>query len=757
MNPQRAFFRKIFYVVAICVLLVPLYLLARPTSSDRPGGTLSQLREAGGLSQVQLGEIDPAGETIKLATLGMRGVAANILWSKAANYKKKKDWTNLSATLNQITRLEPNFLSVWKYQGWNLAFNVSAEFDDYRLRYRWVITGIEFLIRGITYNEHQPRLYREVGWTISHKIGRADESKQFRVMFKADDEFHKQQKTPSFEERDNWLVGKTWFWRAEELVRKGADLKGMSEVVFFSHRPMCQFNYAEGLEEDGTFGDPAKRHWRKAESEWHVFGDYPIRTSWVDESGNIVKLHLNEREAFAAEAQRLRAELDSLDPGRRERIQMERWNELPDEELGALQYVLAQDFVANDDVFSELLAQLDKQQADWRETLLPKRKALLTDAQNAALDVPARVRTDEQKKLVKEAETKFYSDAYRARDKLKIGDKEVARRFKGAQRGRAAKLAGEIAKCEQTADRIAKYREIVNFEHWRRQAAIEQTSEAIEARSLIYDGQQSALKALLPEASEKYKEGTAKWADLMNRPEFADMRNHASLTDALTDAITGYMNVLEKCDGLFPEDFALQDFVGEQVEEDPNATIREARQSIAIGDKALADGDLNTAKREYERGLSEWQSQLEAYPALILMANRKIGQEILDAISRYCEVLQKRGEMFPEDFALLGFLHLQVDHAPELLSARLAIVQGRQLFAQSKFPAAQEAFDRGLAEWRKLLDTFPALTRSADKDFARELTKVLVDYQKILELRGKKLPENFVLQDFLQAQGLVSQ
>ena len=753
MNPQRTFARKIVYGVAICVLLLPLYLLARPSSADRPGGTLSQQRKEAGLSQVQLGEIDPASETIKLATLGMRGVAANILWSKAASYKKKKDWTNLSATLNQITRLEPNFLSVWKHQGWNLAYNVSAEFDDYRHRYRWVIAGIEFLIRGVSFNEFQPRLYWDVGWTTAQKIGRADESKQFRVMFKEDEEFHKQRKTPSIEERDNWLVGKRWFRSAEGLVRKGADLQGMSEVVFFSNRPMCQMNYAENLEEDGTFGERAQFHWRKAESEWNEFGDYPIRSSWEDENGDNVMIYLNRRAEFAAEAARLRSQLDSMDPGLRERIQMERWAELSDEELGAGHYIFTHDSIALDAVLSEMVAQLDKHQANWREDLLPKRRAQFTDEQNAALDVPPRLRSESQAGLVRAAETGIMGTGRTVREKLVVRDRDVAQRFKGAKRSQALKLAGEIEKNDMTTRRIGSYQEIVNFEYWLHRATLEQAPEALAARSFIYDARQAALQALLPEASENYKAGTAKWVELLNRPEFAD-KNRIPIQDTLKDAIAGYMNVLEKSDELFPEDFALQDYVGAQVERDSAVALSSARESFASGDAALAGGDLDEAKAEYTLGMALWQAQLEQFPFLILMANRKIGQEILDVISRYAEILEKRGEMFTKDFALLDFFHLQVDHAPELLNARLAIVEGRGLFAQSKYPAAQEAYDRGLAEWRKLLDAYPALKRSADMAFVQELTEVLGEYQKLLDLRGKELPPDFILRDFLQAQDL---
>ena len=172
MNPQRTFARKVAYVVAIGLLLIPLFLLARPTSTGRPGGKLSQLREAQGLSEAQIGEIDPTSEAMKLSTFGMRGVATAILWHKSMDYQKKKDWTGLAATLNQIIRLEPHFISVWKFQSWNMAYNVSAEFDDYRERYRWVIKGIEFLIQGVDYNERNPVLHCGVGWDIARRSAR---------------------------------------------------------------------------------------------------------------------------------------------------------------------------------------------------------------------------------------------------------------------------------------------------------------------------------------------------------------------------------------------------------------------------------------------------------------------------------------------------------------------------------------------------------------------------------------------------------
>src|SRR5882672_8576601 len=112
MNQRRSFVHKLIYISGIFALLVPLWWLSQPSVKDAegrtvPGGVLAQKRDAYQLSQGSLGEIDPASETIKLATLGMRGIAANRLWDQANEFKKKENWTALSATLTQIARLQP--------------------------------------------------------------------------------------------------------------------------------------------------------------------------------------------------------------------------------------------------------------------------------------------------------------------------------------------------------------------------------------------------------------------------------------------------------------------------------------------------------------------------------------------------------------------------------------------------------------------------------------------------------------------------
>ncbi len=327
MNPRNMFIRKIVYLVLIGILLGLLYWLGHPSTADTPGGVLAGKRLEYKISQTQLGQIDPTSETIKLATFGLRGVAALVLWEKANDYKMKEDWANFSATLNQIIKVQPHFISVWIHQAWNMSYNVSVEFDDYRERYRWVIKGIDYLIQGREYNKDEPRLLWETGWVISQKIGRADEHKYYRRLFKADDEFHRFRPLAL---RDNWLVGRQWFIDAINLADHiGKGIGGKSPLIYLSDPPMALMNYSEAIETEGTFGEVARRAWKTAADEWFKYGSNPIPSTYG------VTIYLNDQEKEEEQAKKLVAELDALQPGLRDEIREKKRRQLTKEQLAA--------------------------------------------------------------------------------------------------------------------------------------------------------------------------------------------------------------------------------------------------------------------------------------------------------------------------------------------------------------------------------------------------------------------------------------
>ncbi len=324
MTERTSFYRKIGYGIAIVALCFLIGWISAPATTTREGGRLAQLRTRYGLSQSGIGEVDPASETIKLATLGLRGVAVNLLWEKANYYKKVEDWTNLTATLEQLAKLQPNFITFWKFQAWNLTYNVSVEFDDYNDRYYYVRRGIEFLKDGENYNTGNPVLLWDLGWFVGQKIGRADEYVQYRRLFKRDDDFHPSDRPQ--EQRDNWLVGKEYYLDAIDSVdNKGFGLGRKSPRDFYSSPAKSQMNYAEAIEEEGYF-PLARRAWARAAEEWRQFGNTLI------EHSTGVKMRLGTQPQLEKQVADLRARLEALRPGTREELVTEKRQALTEEE-----------------------------------------------------------------------------------------------------------------------------------------------------------------------------------------------------------------------------------------------------------------------------------------------------------------------------------------------------------------------------------------------------------------------------------------
>lgn len=340
--------KKVGYGLAIVALLFVLSTLGAPATVDAPGGTLAQLRTKNQLSQSQLGEIDPASETIKLATLGLRGLATQILWDRATHFKKVEDWTNLTATLEQLAKLQPNFITFWKYQSWNLSYNVSVEFDDYHDRYYWVRRGIQFLEQGNEYNRDNPVLEWELGWVLGQKIGRADEKVQYRRLFKADDEYHPEDRPPA--KRDNWVVSKDAYLDGiVSIDEKGKDLGKKSPSIFYSSPAKSQMNYSEAIEEEGLF-ESAVAAWKVAGDEWREFGNVPIQHT----QGPILKF--NDEEYLTEQVEELTNRLYDMSPGVEARLAEESLASLTPAQIAAFEA----DPATLDDAQSELRFQANE-------------------------------------------------------------------------------------------------------------------------------------------------------------------------------------------------------------------------------------------------------------------------------------------------------------------------------------------------------------------------------------------------------------
>jgi hypothetical protein len=277
--------RQIIYAVGI----VALFGLMWPYTEY-----LTKVKTKADLGEATIGQIDEGSFVMKVAMIGgFRGLVADALWLRAEDLKREHEWDKLKAVVDMITKLQPHFLSIWTFQGWNLAYNVSVEWDAPEDKYTWIKNGILFLREGVSKNRRRPDLIWDTAWTYYHKYGMADEAIILRRLFHDDVD----PETPDFKEdpitreirNDNFQVAKGWYTRSINLVdageqRSGAgtqagieyvdkmpDKKGRPNDLNFRAMPAhAQTRYAAALEKmskkdiEPLFGQFAKSEWEKA-------------------------------------------------------------------------------------------------------------------------------------------------------------------------------------------------------------------------------------------------------------------------------------------------------------------------------------------------------------------------------------------------------------------------------------------------------------------------------------------------------------
>jgi hypothetical protein len=499
--------RKLIYIGAIVAILIPLYLLGQPAvtrdnKQTSAGGTLAQIRQKYDLGQADLGKLDPASESARLATLGLRGVATSVLWHKANVYKNEMNWDRFSATLNQIALLQPHFIKVWEFQAHNLAYNVSVEFDDYRQRYAWVRRGMDYLTKGIEYNRRDANLPWFQGMFFGQKLGKSDEKKQFRKIFSADSDFHNELAEQGFNVRqedalgperqpDNWLVGRLWYKRAESVVESGTLLaNGMrkSPLHFFSSAPLALMSFCEAIESDGILDDRAKLAWQRSGLSWSEFGDREIPTTW----GHNIRLNdIEESGARVAEYEK--------------------------------QF---RDFVG-----------------DYYQKAIDSRMAKLSDEQKEALNTPPEKRTERTQVLFTEA-----------RQIISPSLSDIAKEMPPEKRIEALQFADKAQSEIAIREHVDQYRNQVNFNYWETRCKAEQSDEAIAARQYLFQAE-NLMNDDVDEAIKKYDQAWIYWDKLFDKYPLLVIDEGA---DDVMDAISRYRRAI---DSDLPDDFVLKDFL----------------------------------------------------------------------------------------------------------------------------------------------------------------------------------------------------
>jgi hypothetical protein len=507
-NLNSTFKRKVAYITGIVLLLFPLFFLGQPATSGRNGngevgGKLAQLRAESELAQSNLGEINPVSSSMQLATFGLRPVAVIILWEKATKFQKMEDYDNVTATINQISKLQPNFISIWKFQAHNLAYNISVDFDNYRHRYQWVRRGIQFLMEGTRYNSRNAKLVQEVAFYTGSKIGYSDEKVQFRSLFAEDEMFHGQMSDEGIDlasnralgangKPDNWKASYLWYEKSENVASMKEHNVHSDPIRFFEKKPQALVYYAMALEDDGYLDAEAQQAFAAAHAALIKLGNRDLATQFG------FNVRLNQFGEFQQNLQKLKDKMDALAP-------------------------------------------------ELRQELIDARFAGLSKPQQDAYNMEVGLRSEYHRQLANEAT-----------QALIIPEIEIAESMPEAVRNQARRIAIAAEEAAMKVDGIDYMREMINYDYWLKRCEMEQMTLAITARKTVQEADDLFAKARLEEARKLYETAWVDWRKIFDKYPSMITRDTGQ---NLESSISNYMELLQQFDEELPEDFILQNLV----------------------------------------------------------------------------------------------------------------------------------------------------------------------------------------------------
>lgn len=187
MNPLRSRQRKIYCALAIVVLFF-LMLLHRPF--------VQKAAVEASVQTTNLGEVDLGGSITRFVLTSFRGPLICGLWWEARNAQARHEYEQMQLVIRALTKLQPHYKGPWRYEAWNLAYNVAVEFDSITDKYFFVTQGIRWLVDGERINRANlydpavqqvrsvgdPDMREEIGMYTQNKFSHADEHEIYRIL-----------------------------------------------------------------------------------------------------------------------------------------------------------------------------------------------------------------------------------------------------------------------------------------------------------------------------------------------------------------------------------------------------------------------------------------------------------------------------------------------------------------------------------------------------------------------------------------------
>lgn len=137
-------------------------------------GHIDKLRVEKALIETSAYEALTPGEFVgTVALAGFRAMAVDMLWVRAIDLWREKDWYQALTVYRLISNLQPHHEEVWVSNSWNMAVNIAVnkrQNGEDAEAWEWVREALDYLKEGISRNPKSHYLHFYYGW-LTYRMG----------------------------------------------------------------------------------------------------------------------------------------------------------------------------------------------------------------------------------------------------------------------------------------------------------------------------------------------------------------------------------------------------------------------------------------------------------------------------------------------------------------------------------------------------------------------------------------------------------
>jgi hypothetical protein len=166
-----------YIIRGISILLIIGFLIIGSKAHNEAATWRGTIR-----SQSAIGDSENSPEIVLLTHVlgGFKGLLVDAVWLRAVKLQQEERFWELYQLYNWIGKLEPHLDGVWKFNAWNMSYNIVAELKSSEERWRWIERALDYLrLEGLKHNPKSSPIMAQLAWIYHHKIGKQTDLHHF--------------------------------------------------------------------------------------------------------------------------------------------------------------------------------------------------------------------------------------------------------------------------------------------------------------------------------------------------------------------------------------------------------------------------------------------------------------------------------------------------------------------------------------------------------------------------------------------------